>query len=75
MATIGKRIMLVVLCLFLGNFVLFHDRERIVMAQLIEDETSIRGLDFIGDSPKGLFERWYFGKQHLRRLHLHRTGD
>uniref|UniRef100_A0A182NYS8 Uncharacterized protein n=1 Tax=Anopheles dirus TaxID=7168 RepID=A0A182NYS8_9DIPT len=75
MATIGKRIVLVLLCLVLGNFVLFHDRERIVMAQYIEDEPSLRGLDFVGESPKGLFARWHFEKQHLRRLHLDRMGE
>uniref|UniRef100_A0A182QY50 Uncharacterized protein n=1 Tax=Anopheles farauti TaxID=69004 RepID=A0A182QY50_9DIPT len=53
MATIGKRIVLVLLCLVLGNFVLFHDRERIVMAQYIEDEPSLRGMDLFGESPKG----------------------
>ncbi|KFB39466.1 AGAP008056-PA-like protein [Anopheles sinensis] len=53
MTYIWRRMGLALLCLVLGNFVLFHDRERIVMAQLIEDETSLRGLDFIGDSPKG----------------------
>uniref|UniRef100_A0A182WU89 Uncharacterized protein n=1 Tax=Anopheles quadriannulatus TaxID=34691 RepID=A0A182WU89_ANOQN len=75
MATIGSRIVLVLFCFLLGNFVLFHDRERIVLAQYIEDETSLRGLDFLGDSPKGLFGRWHSEKQYLRRLHLDRTGE
>uniref|UniRef100_A0A182P4W8 Uncharacterized protein n=1 Tax=Anopheles epiroticus TaxID=199890 RepID=A0A182P4W8_9DIPT len=75
MVAFRSRIVAVLLCLVLGNFVLFHDRERIVLAQYIEDETSLRGLDFLGDSPKGLFGRWHFEKQYLRRLHLDRIGE
>lgn len=49
----NSRYLLIAICLLLGNFVIFHDRERLVLAEIIEEESLLGPLDNIDVSSKG----------------------
>uniref|UniRef100_A0A2M4CW22 Uncharacterized protein n=1 Tax=Anopheles darlingi TaxID=43151 RepID=A0A2M4CW22_ANODA len=66
--TSNNRCLFIAICLLLGNFVIFHDRERLVLAERVGDKSEIGPGDNSDTSFKGHFEVWYNGQQHLRQL-------
>uniref|UniRef100_A0A182FX18 Uncharacterized protein n=1 Tax=Anopheles albimanus TaxID=7167 RepID=A0A182FX18_ANOAL len=65
----NNRYLFIAICLLLGNFVIFHDRERLVLAEVVGDASVLEHEDNSDTSFKGHFEVWDNGKQHLGQLY------
>uniref|UniRef100_A0A2M3ZKM3 Uncharacterized protein n=1 Tax=Anopheles braziliensis TaxID=58242 RepID=A0A2M3ZKM3_9DIPT len=69
----NNRYLFIVICLLLGNFVIFHDRERLVLAEMVGEESVMAYENNNDILSKGHFEVWYDGNQHLRQRRDPRT--